>query len=249
MNGSVEVNTSNGKVDSFDMNAGFFKDTAGNASAFSKNNAYGDVIDLGTDSAGKTFGKLILPITLNSTQVDGGPKTFYYWDWDDDGIPDDGPSHNTLDKIFTKTVTELDGAATPILSPDTTAYTGYTTDTIRFAKINGVAVALPTLDNTLNNSTGYLASNDSNNTRSDLSAIWDAYNGSTMSATLPWYASTGNYAYNNELWSATPTTDLNLHYTLTTNNGRVSNQSDDKTLGTATPTSTSTYWYALFQVM
>ncbi|MEY3628177.1 MAG: hypothetical protein RL163_2677, partial [Pseudomonadota bacterium] len=135
------------------------------------------VIDLGA------FGKLIAPV-----QVDGG-KTYYYWDLSGDGTTQgaDGTDHNFLDAIF-----RFDAAGNPNSGTDTTK-------DYRFASINGVTLALPTLGLTsqspspvssgggnaftqfsgtaVGNANPALGSAAENTAFDDYMAIWDAYNG------------------------------------------------------------------------
>jgi hypothetical protein len=155
---------STAKADSFDVKTGFLKDAAGNAATTDgKNNAYGDVIDLGAAN-----GKLIAPITLTSTQVNGGPKTYYYWDYSGDGtsanLKGDGYNQNTdkqthdaLDLIFKNNSSGV-------------ANTGSnTTNTYRYGTLMGISLALPTGPGGSGN-----LNNDSNvNMSNDFAAIWD----------------------------------------------------------------------------
>ena len=87
------------------------------------------VIDLGS------YGKLIAPV-----QVDGG-QWFYYWDRSGDGTNVntgslnggvDYTTHNVLDGIFNQDISGVVGGG------------GNTTDTYRYATLNGVHLALPT---------------------------------------------------------------------------------------------------------
>ena len=161
-------------------------------------------IDLGTN------GKLILGV-----QVEG--KWYYYWDRSGDGTSanstaagqtqinggSDLATHNVLDDIFKY---DINGTLNPNAGTDTT-------ETFRYATINGVQVALPTYGAGVDGSgkaspTGLKAGTAVSNTTTDnllyndLLAIWDAHNGagtSTGSRGVPTGWQTGPY------WSATPT--------------------------------------------
>ena len=161
-------------------------------------------IDLGV------YGKLIAPV-----QVDGG-KWYYYCDLSGNGTSAnsgtlnggvDSTTHDVLDAIFNQ---DING----VLGGD-----GNTNDTYRYATINGVHLALPTIGG----STGFpygplgisnsqpgtavggapatVGSNAVNTNYNDLLAIWDAYNGTTTSigtSGLPSGWNGGDY-----YWSAT----------------------------------------------
>ena len=138
------------------------------------------VIDLG-----KNYGKLIQPV-----QVDGD-HYFYFWDVSGDGVanPPDGNTHqgagyanrydyvthDWLDRIFQQDVNGRYGD-------------GDTDNTYRFATLNGVKLALPTVGNGVDRIVygeeghGYqngtrISGTASNPTYDDYLAIWDAYNG------------------------------------------------------------------------
>jgi hypothetical protein len=157
------------------------------------------VIDLGRE-----YGKLINPVT-----VDGG-RVYYYWDVSGDGTSadtkgagyansSDKVTHDWLDKLFQQDVNGQTGG------------NGNTDNTYRYATLNGVKLALPTVGN----GDDYIASNEYgyrngtavegptvNDTYDDYLAIWDANNGTgtgTDKALMPpgWVA----YDY---YWSATP---------------------------------------------
>jgi hypothetical protein len=264
--GTVETITDNGKVDSFDMNAGFFKDKAGNAGTASKNNAYGDVIDLGTDSLGISLGNLIAPIVLNESQVYGGPKVFYFWDRNGDerytapAVADaiyngnntntDKVSHNNLDGIFTQTLETINDAGplnssstvqSNTLNPDAS-----TTDLRRYANLNGVNAALPTVDHTQatrNSSNGqYVPTNGNTGNQgsatkgNDISAVWDAYNSTTGTG----YNSNPGPYRDGYLWSATPLAGSpDSHWSAKVDIGNITSQTDDK----------QGNWSAIFQVL
>ena len=169
--------------DTIAITAGFSKDAAGNAASLDGlNNApitvsEGIAIPQSIDLGG--FGKLILPV-----RVDGG-HWYYFWDRSGDGTSTgvDYTSHEVLDSIFKF---NSSGQINPA------PVTG-TTDTYRFANLNGVTVALPTVNgltstgpsgiNNLQTGTDVgspVASGGSpafNASYDDLLAIWDAYNG------------------------------------------------------------------------
>ena len=160
------------------------------------------VIDLGA------YGKLIAPV-----QVEGA--WYYYWDRSGNGTSAntgslnggvDYTTHDVLDGIFTQDINGVTGGA------------GNTTDTYRYATLNGVHVALPTANGnepapvqaqgTNQNGTTYQDSgattNGTTSSFNELLAIWDAYNGDVAGyggrggAGIPpgWQA--------NGYWSATP---------------------------------------------
>lgn len=156
------------------------------------------VIDLGAD-----YGKLILPVN-----VDG--KWYYYWDRSGDGSSankaargysnsEDITTHNVLDAIFTQDANGLSGGG------------GNTSDVYRYATLNGVKVALPTIGEmplvSLTWRPGTAIDNrpigEINPTYDDLLAIWDAYNGSSTGKRIEgvpegWHDGDG-------YWAATPT--------------------------------------------
>ncbi len=161
-------------------------DAAGNLSAAASTTytvtspGAGDpVIDLGAS------GKLIAPV-----QVSG--KWFYHWDRSGDGTSADTGSLNggydyttstVLSSIFNQTFAQLG-------TGNTTA--GGTSDTVRFATLNGVYVALPTQGSTTLVATPPVSPNygtsapgtsislnttTANPTYTDLLSIWDSFNG------------------------------------------------------------------------
>ena len=156
-------------------------------------------IDLGND------GKLVAGV-----QVEG--KWYYHWDRSGDGTianlgslngGGDTSNHDTLDGIFTQTLAELNAGITG---------TGTnTTDTIRYATLNGVQVALPTyggpLDGSGNaappqedlNGTAVSDTTTNNPTYNDMLAIWDAHNGA---GTSTGYRGTPTDWVNDSYWSA-----------------------------------------------
>ena len=190
------------------------------------------VIDLGS------YGKLIAPV-----QVEG--KWYYFWDRSGDGTSAstgslnggvDYTTHNVLDSLF-----NLDINRVPNATVQNVDGSYGTTDSYRYATINGVSLALPTAGgqssppygaNGINNyqpgTTVSLNATSNNATYNDLLAVWDAYNGSgtgmqTNGVPAGWLVS--YYGY----WSATPSVsghafgdlgfggvgdgnDLNTHY-------------------------------------
>jgi len=171
--------------DTIAITAGFSRDATGNAASLDGlNNAQITVsegiaippsIDLGL------YGKLIQPV-----RVDGG-HWYYFWDRSGDGTSagEDYTTHIVLDSLFKY---DSSGQSNPIPG------TG-TTDTYRFANLNGVTVALPTVNgltstgpsgiNNLQNGTGVGSTGASagsaafNGSYDDLLAIWDAFNGTS----------------------------------------------------------------------
>jgi len=148
------------------------------------------VIDLGSQ-----YGKLINPVT-----VDGG-RVYYYWDVSGDGTQAniqgagyansrDDVTHDWLDQLFQQDVNgRVEGEnGAPVVYQD-----GDTDNTYRYATINGVKLALPTvgygLDGVNDSLPGYESGLPSstavqgtavNNTYDDYLAIWDAYNGTKI---------------------------------------------------------------------
>jgi hypothetical protein len=194
-----------GGNDTLDITAGFAKDIAGNAAStdavanaaltITPPPVTGDaVIDLGG------YGKLIAPV-----QVEG--KWYYHWDRSGDGISggEDLTTHNVLDGIFNQDINGVTN--TTVANADGNFGT---TETYRYATINGVQLALPTASGVYGNNPGTAysfagAANDatanSNTTYDDLLAIWDAKNGATTDYFLngtpsAWQA--------DDYWSATP---------------------------------------------
>ena len=156
------------------------------------------VIDLGAD------GKLIAPV-----QVEG--NWYYYWDRSGDGTSAntgglngglDYTTHDVLDGIFTEDINGSTGGG------------GNTTDTYRYATLNGVHLALPTANggtaypngiNANQPGTAYTdagaTSNGTTSSYNELLAIWDAYNGTGTGTNINGTPS-GWQAYG--YWSATP---------------------------------------------
>ena len=218
--------------------AGAATDLAGNGNTVATNNtqAYAPpityiagqaVIDLGLDSGGKPYGKLIAPV-----QVDG--NWYYFWDRSNNGrnTGRDATTHDVLDAIFNQ---DSNGVINSTVRNIDNAYG--TTDTYRYGTINGVNLALPTVggqssppygsDGIGNNQFGTAVSNGAtpNGTYNDLLAIWDANNGATIAKTesgVPsgWLSS----AY----WSATPS--ANGHATVSSS-GNVGDFTNDMSTG------------------
>jgi hypothetical protein len=148
-------------------------------------------------SLGSTYGNLIAPVQVEGTW-------YYHWDRSGDGTSGgaDTVNHDVLDSLFQYDINGNLNAGTD------------TTDTYRYATLNGVRLALPTANGGLaypqgignnQNGTSYTdAGSSSNGTSSsfnELLAIWDAYNGTgtgtgTQGTPPGWLA--GAY------WSATP---------------------------------------------
>jgi len=178
------------------------------------------VIDLGPD-----YGKLINPVRVD------GDRYYYYWDLSGDGSlagkkgegyvnSVDSVNHNWLDQLFRQDINgKVEGEnGAPLV------YMGSDTDNVyRYATMNGVRLALPTVGNgddfIGSDEFGYrndgtavidMAAND---TYDDYLAIWDAYNGtattSGRSVVIPGWQSYGNY------WTATPTASGHAAVTLT----------------------------------
>jgi hypothetical protein len=147
------------------------------------------VINLGSN------GNLIAPV-----QVEG--KWYYFWDMDSNGARGGGDtkSHDALDLIFNE---DINGNVNP------NAGTG-TTDTYRYATINGVRVALPTInggmavvDGAYHPATAATVGGTSR--YDDLFAIWDTYNGTTVTAGGVVVSATDlPSVWPGTTWSATP---------------------------------------------
>jgi hypothetical protein len=164
-------------------------------------------------------------------------KWYYYWDRSGDGTianstaagqtqingGNDNTNHNTLDGIFKY---DINGTLNPNAGTDTT-------ETFRYATLNGVQVALPTYGAGVDGSgkatpTGFKAgtavsdTTTDNPSYNDLLAIWDAHNGASTSQSISgvpagWQAS--------RYWSATPS--ASGHASLALNNGNVNNIGDN----------------------
>ena len=140
VNGADKVITQKGFTDTVLINGGPTRDAWQTQDAASlgvtQSLAGQSVIDLGS-----TYGKLIAPV-----QVEG--KWYYHWDRSGDGTSDnataagqtpinggvDWTTHVVLDDIFKY---DINGIINPVAGTDTT-------DTFRYATLNGVKVALPT---------------------------------------------------------------------------------------------------------
>jgi hypothetical protein len=160
-------------LDKLDITTGFARDAVGNVATtdgvvnapLSVPSAGDAVIDLGS------YGKLFLPVQVEGTW-------YYHWDRSGDGNSWDSAdkfTHDELDLIFKYDINGNEG-------------TGGTTDTYRYATLNGIKVALPTINMSgefAKYFTGTASVDNqipSNNTSSPLYdewlAIWDAWNGS-----------------------------------------------------------------------
>ena len=178
-----------------------------------------NVIPLGT------AGNLIKPV-----QVEG--KWYYFWDRSGDlssantgslngGV--DYTTHDVLDGIFKfasdfTTINPTYAVGNPAADD--------TTDTYRFATLNGVNLALPTANggvaypqgnNAYQNGTSYtdagLSTNGTTSSFNDLLAVWDAYNGS---GTIPAINGTPAGWQAGFYWSATPSASGHAHVSLYT---------------------------------
>ncbi len=172
------------------------------------------VIDLGS------YGKLIAPV-----QVDGG-KWYYFWDLSGDGTSAntgslnggvDFTTHDVLDGIFNQDVNGVTGGG------------GNTSDTYRYATINGVHLALPTVGDVtsppyspgfanfqpgtaVGSATAANGSNAANTTYNDLLAVWDAYNGTGTGVSYANGTPLGWQGY--DYWSATSSASGHAYFTL-----------------------------------
>ena len=130
---------------------------------------FASVINLGSGN-----GQLIAPV-----QVDGG-KWYYYWDRDGSG------SANNAD-MYTSSGNYTFSQLFEVFKEDVNGVVGASTNnTYRYATLNGVRLALPTIGGSDSlpygpNGIGFLQPNTSvvlnevNNAYNDLLAIWDAY--------------------------------------------------------------------------
>ena len=179
--------------------AGFSTEQWGAIEAVKNRPEVGDAtIDLGE------YGKLIMPV-----QIDGG-KWYYYWDRSGDGTSSNAGGLNggsdlvSRDEVSNVFYKDANGNDNP---------EGYkTTQSYRYATINEVNLALPTLaggqiawvhvapaGTTVGSSPASLGSNEVNPTYDDMAAIWDAYNGTAThnwgSGVPPgWPSDTGPWA-------------------------------------------------------
>ena len=184
------------------------------------------VIDLGAQ-----YGKLIHPV-----QVDGG-HWFYFWDVSGDGTSADKKgagyanicdcvtldwldqiqnltymTDDWLDQIFQQDVNgRIEGEnGAPVVYND-----GDTDNTYRFATLNGVKLALPTIGDGSDfihydfdyDYGGYrpgsrVTGNTANSAYDDYLAIWDAYNGTGTGTGMD--GTPGGWFDNVSYWSATP---------------------------------------------
>jgi hypothetical protein len=182
------------------------------------------VIDLGG------FGKLINPVQVES-------KWYYHWDRSGDGTSAnsgslnsgvDNVNHNTLDSIFNQDINGITN--TTVANAD--GFFG-TTDTYRYATLNGVKVALPTYGGPLNgsgqaappqginqNQNGTAVANNTttdNPTYNDLLAIWDSFNGVGTGTQIDG----SPVGWKSSYWSATPSTTGHVNVALTVTGGQV----------------------------
>lgn len=176
------------------------------------------VINLGS------YGNLINPVL-----VDGG-IWYYYWDRSGDGTSQDNAgslngrvdyvTHTLLDSIFTQDINGVDGGVG-------------TNNTYRYATLNGVRLALPTINGEQAIAVGFNATGTSVGSNSSangdpslnpnydgLLSIWDAYNGTATTQFLGglpqgWKAYAG-------YWSATPGDSVSTSISLDLGGGYVS---------------------------
>jgi hypothetical protein len=159
------------------------------------------VIDLGS------YGKLIAPV-----QVEG--NWYYFWDRSGDGTSSlaDITTHDVLDGLFNH---DINGVTNTTVANADNAYG--TTDTYRYATLNGVNLALPTANGGVatganpNGTAVSLNTTTNNPTYNDLLAVWDAYNGGGTGTPINGTpAGWNSFLY----WSATPSNsghiDVNL---------------------------------------
>ncbi|MDH4478602.1 MAG: DUF4347 domain-containing protein [Rhodoferax sp.] len=186
------------------------------------------VIDLGS------YGKLIAPV-----QVDNG-NWYYFWDRSGNGVAGgtggslnggvDTTTHNVLDGLFNQ---DINGTVNTSVKNFDGAYG--TTDIYRYATLNGVKLALPTIGVTgatgaqagtaVGAATAANGSNANNTKYNDLLAVWDAYNGTTTGSNLSgtpasWQA--------NSYWSATDVSSVG-HATVNLSSGTLANFADTQT--------------------
>jgi hypothetical protein len=159
------------------------------------------IISLNDLTLGENYGNLIAPV-----QVDGG-KWYYFWDGSGDGTSAnvgslnggiDTATHDQLDAIFNQDINGVIGGI-----PNTS-------DTYRYATINGVHLALPKYgsQSVLTSTQSYISSqgtsigagsNSTNNSYDDLLAIWDAFNGTGTQTNI---SGTPTGWQSNYYWSA-----------------------------------------------
>jgi len=184
------------------------------------------VIDLGS------YGKLIAPV-----QVDKG-NWYYFWDMSGNGVAGntggtlnggvDTTTHNVIDGLFNK---DING----IVNNSVKNFDGNfgTTDTYRYATLNGVKLALPTMGGTgttgqqpgtaVGDATAANGSNAVNAKYNDLLAVWDAYNGTTTGSKLS--GTPANWQADN-YWSATDATGVG-HGTVNLSSGNLTSAGDN----------------------
>jgi hypothetical protein len=163
--------------------------------------------------------------------VDG--HTYYFWDVSGDGKASnvqgagyanstDYVNHDWLDKLFQQDVNgRIEGEnGAPVVGTD-----GDTDNTYRFATINGVKLALPTVGNgddfISSGETGYrngtaVSGTASNPTYDDYLAIWDGNNGTGTGTVMN--GTPGGWFGGTSYWSATPSASghayISLYYGL-----------------------------------
>ena len=238
---AVTVNTANAvtPISYLGLSLGAYKaymvDLAGNLSAASDRAVYiqgAPVIDLGS------YGKLIAPVQV-------GGNWYYYWDRSGDGTIgntgnlNDGKdyvTHDVLDGLFNN---DINGVANNTVKNADNAFG--TTNTYRYAWLNGYHLALPTYGQGTSSvkpgtgstdNTGFAAGTavekntiTPNPVYTDLLSIWDAYNGTGTSTNA-----NGNVpSWNSGLyWSATDSTTSGLsgHARIFFNSGYVFSDTD-----------------------
>jgi hypothetical protein len=164
-----------------------------------------DVIDLGT------YGLLIAPVQVNG-------NWYYFWDLSGDGTSAntgslnggvDYVNHYFLDGLFAY---DINGVANTTVQNFDSNYG--TTNDYRYATINGVNLALPTIGTGNASESGIYYLND-NQFYTDLAEIWDTYNSGYQTSGMP-------VGWKNEgCWSATPSTSG--HAGLSVYSGKVGN--------------------------
>jgi hypothetical protein len=190
-------------------------DTAGNASSasgsttFTESLAGQSIIDLGT------YGQLI-----NGVQVEG--KWYYHWDRDGDGTASggydgDATQHGVLDGIFNHDI----NGVTNTTEVNIDGLYG-TTYEYRYATLNGVKLALPTINGgesypeligdtmmfgghlpgTSYTDSGVTSNGTTSLIYNDFLAIWDAYNGTSDGASEPTLSGTPTNWWNGDYWTA-----------------------------------------------
>jgi serralysin len=186
------------------------------------------VIDLAS------YGKLIAPV-----QVDDG-NWYYFWDRSGNGIAGgsggtfnggfDTITHDVLDSLFTQ---DINGTVNASVKNIDGNYG--TTDLYRYATLNGVKLALPTIGivgttgaqpgTAVGAATAANGSNAVNNKYNDLLAVWDAYNGTTTGSNLS--GTPASWQANN-YWAATDASSFG-HATVNLSSGTLTNFADTQT--------------------